>query len=145
MNQRIDYLQASPEALRALISLEIAVSRCGLESCLLTLSKLRASQINCCVFCIDLEAAEARRNGETAQRLAALAHWRDSKLFSARERAALGWSEALTNLAHGPARASALAELREQLSDAQIGDLTLTIAAINCWNRMGVGFRRQLS
>ena len=145
MKQRIAYYQASPEAMQALMALEVAVSRCGLASHLLTLAKLRASPINRCVFCLDIEAAEARRGGESSQRLAALTVRRDRMLFSARECAVLAWTEALTTLDNGHAPCAALDELRQQFNDRKIGNLTLAIAAINCWTRMGAGFRRPLS
>src|SRR5471030_1932060 len=101
MQKRIDYHQASPEAMSALIALELAVQRSGLDPRMLQLLKLRASQINGCAFCIDMESAEARRGGESFRRLSAVALWRDSVLFSAPERATLAWTEALTPLRAG--------------------------------------------
>src|SRR5471030_1526335 len=96
--QRLDYHQASPDAMNALMALELTVLRLGLEPRLLQLVKLRASQINGCAYCIDMESGEARRGGETPRRLGALALWRESALFSEPERAALAWTEALTLL-----------------------------------------------
>lgn len=142
MRTRVDYHQASPEALKALIALELAVQRCGLDARLLQLVKLRASQINGCAFCIDMESAEARRAGVSFRRLAALALWRDSPLFSEPERAALAWTEALTELGPAAPRDAALDLMSRHFDARQIADWTLAIAAINCWNRMGVGFRK---
>ncbi len=142
MDARIDYYAASPESMRAMIGLELAVQRAGLEPALLQLVKLRASQINGCAFCIDMESAEARRGGETPRRLSALPVWRDSPLFAPAERAALAWTEALTRIAPRPELDAARAAMAGYYDDGQIVGWTLAIAAINCWNRMGVGFRK---
>lgn len=145
MAHRIDYYLASPDAMNALLAVEVALSRCALEPRLLQLVKLRASQINQCAFCVDMENAEARRAGESPRRLDALALWQHSELFTGRERAALAWTEVLTRMDREHDDSRALDALRVQFSEEQIGDLSLAIAAINCWNRMGVGFRRTLS
>jgi AhpD family alkylhydroperoxidase len=145
MTQRIDHYQASPDAMQAIIALEIAISLRGLKPELTSLVKLRVSQINRCAFCVDIEAAQARRAGETVQRLDALAVWQHSLHFSERERAVLAWAETLTTLEQHEEIERLLQDLRTHLSDMEIGDLTLTIVAINSWNRMGVGFRRALS
>lgn len=142
MEHRIDYYDASPAAMHALIALELAVAGCGLDSSLLQLVKLRASQINKCAFCIDVESIEALRGGESARRLSALALWRDSPLFSDQERAALAWSEQLTELNNSAATDETFALLSLSFTEKQMVDLTLAIGAINAWNRMGVGFRR---
>jgi len=142
MQQRIDYQQASPDALKALIALELAVQRCGLDVATLQLIKLRASQINGCAFCIDMESAEARRVGISFRRLAALALWRDSALFKQAERAVLAWTEVLTRLGAPGPRDAALTATTRHFDARQIADWTLAITAIHCWNRMGVGFRK---
>jgi AhpD family alkylhydroperoxidase len=144
MEHRIDYYDASPAAMHALLALEIAVAGCGLDSSLLQLVKLRASQINKCAFCIDLESVEALRCGESARRLSALVQWRDSTLFTAQERAALAWTEQLTKLNSNAAADETFALLSRSFTEKQMVDLTLAIGAINAWNRMGVGFRRAL-
>lgn len=144
MTQRIDYYDASPGAMQALIALELTVARSGLDSRLLQLVKLRASQINKCAFCIDMESVEARHCGESAQRLSALALWRDSTLFAAEERAALAWTEELTEMNSGAASDETFSLLSASFSEKQMVDLTLAISTINAWNRMGVGFRRAL-
>lgn len=141
MPQRLDYHHASPDAMQALIALELAVLRSGLEPRLLQLVKLRASQINGCAFCIDMESGEARRGGETARRLTALCMWQDSALFSSQERAALAWTEALTMLSERSAIDHAHASMRAVFDEKQVADWALAIAAINCWNRVGAGFR----
>lgn len=142
MEQRIDYYEASPAAMHALIALELAVAGCGLDRSLLQLVKLRASQINECAFCIDVESVEALRSRESVRRLSALALWRDSPLFSFQERAALAWTEQLTDLNNSAATDETFAQLRLNFTEKQMVDLTLAIGAINAWNRMGVGFRR---
>lgn len=143
MGHRIDYYDASPAAMQALIALELAVTRSGLDSRLVQLIKVRASQINQCAFCIDVESAEALRAGESARRLGALALWRDSPLFSDQERAALAWTEQLTEMNNNNAAADEnYALLSLSFSEKQMVDLTLAIVTVNAWNRMGVGFRR---
>ena len=96
MEQRLDFYKASPDALKALIALEVAVGKLGLEPALLDLVKLRASQINGCAFCVDLHASDLRKKGETERRLYAVPVWRETPFFTPRERAALGWTEAIT-------------------------------------------------
>jgi AhpD family alkylhydroperoxidase len=143
MNQRIDYYKASKEAVNAMLGLEQAVSALGLESSLLELVKIRASQINGCAFCVDLHTSQARKAGEAERRLHALAVWREAPFFTARERAALAWTEALTRLAETRAPDEDYELLRAQFSDKEMADLTVAIIAVNGWNRLGVGFRRQ--
>lgn len=144
MPQRLDCYQASPDAMQALLALELAVQQSGLEPRLLQLVKLRASQINRCAWCIDMESVEAKRGAETPRRLAALAVWQGSACFSARERAALAWTEALTKPVDTAALAQAHAAMRAVFDDRQIANWALAIAAINCWNRFGVGFRKAI-
>lgn len=144
MAQRSDYQRASPEAMRALIALELAVLRSGLDPRLLQLVKLRSSQLNGCAYCVDIESGEARRGGETPPRLAALALWRHSTLFTEPERAALAWAEALTMLPGRAALDLARARMAEQFDEKQVADWALAIASINCWNRFGVAFRKAI-
>jgi AhpD family alkylhydroperoxidase len=142
--QRLDYHQASPDAMNALLALELAVLRLGLDPRLMQLVKLRASQINGCAYCIDMESGEARRAGEDVRRLGALALWRDSTLFSDTERAALTWTEALTCLNDRAAIDAARAAMNAHFDAAQVENWALAIAAINGWNRVGVGFRKAI-
>ena len=101
----------------------------------------RASQINGCAFCLDMHTSDARKRGETEQRLYLLDAWRDSPLYSERERAALAWTEALTLLAETRAPDDVYEALKAQFSDEEQVKLTLLIVAINGWNRIQVGFR----
>src|SRR5438309_1010986 len=115
--QRLDYAKASPTAFKALLGVENAVRESGLEHSLLELVKLRASQINGCGFCVDMHASDAKKAGETDRRLHAVAVWRETPFFSARERAALAWTEALTRLSRQPELERDYAALKEQFSD----------------------------
>ena len=145
MKPRIDYQQASPEAMQALIAFELAVLRRDLDPRLLQLVKLRASQINGCAYCIDIELAEARRAGETSARIDLLSVWRDCSLFEPSECAVLAWTEALTWLNDRDAIRRAEADMRVFFDECAVADWNLAIAAINCWNRMGVGFHKPLA
>ncbi|MCY1398088.1 alkylhydroperoxidase AhpD family core domain protein [compost metagenome] len=142
MPPRLDFYTASPEALKAMLALDAAVSKLPLEKPLIELVKLRASQLNGCAFCVDLHSSDARKRGETERRLYAVAVWRESPFFTPRERAALAWTEALTRLAETHAPDEDYAQLAEQFSERERVDLTLAISTINSWNRLAVGFRK---
>lgn len=141
MNARADYYNASPDAMKAMMALEVAVKKLGLEPALLELIKLRASQINGCAFCVDMHASDARKAGETERRLQAVSVWRETPFFSERERAALAWTESLTNLPTTHAPDADYELVKANFSDKEQVDLTLAIGTINAWNRFGVGFR----
>lgn len=138
--QRLDFSKASPSAYKALLGVENTVRESGLEASLLELVKLRASQINGCGYCVDMHAADARKAGESERRLYAVAVWRETPFFTARERAALAWAEALTRLSQQPELEREYGALKEQFSDKEMVDLTLAVTAINSWNRMAIGF-----
>ncbi|WP_223472985.1 MULTISPECIES: carboxymuconolactone decarboxylase family protein [unclassified Pseudomonas] len=142
MQPRIDFYTASPDAFKAMLALETAVSKLGLEKSLLELVKLRSSQINDCAFCIDMHTADARKDGETERRLYAVTAWREAPFFTGRERAALAWTEALTRLSDTHAPDADYALLSEHFSPKEMVDLTVAINAINGWNRLAVGFRK---
>lgn len=142
MQPRIDFYTASPEAFKAMMALETAVSKLGLEKSLLELVKLRASQINGCAFCIDMHTADARKDGETERRLYAVTAWREAPFFTGRERAALAWTEALTRVSDTHAPDADYALLSEHFSPKEMVDLTVAINTINGWNRLAVGFRK---
>jgi AhpD family alkylhydroperoxidase len=142
MEQRIDFYKASPDAIKALIALEAAVIKLGFEAPLLELVKLRASQINGCAFCVDLHTSDARKRGETERRLYAVSVWRETPFFSARERAALAWTEAITNIAQTHAPDEDYNNLSAHFSEREMVNLTLAINAINSWNRLSIGFRK---
>jgi AhpD family alkylhydroperoxidase len=142
MEQRLDFYKASPEAIKALIALEVAIGKRGLDPMLLNLVKLRASQINGCAYCVDSHSSDARKAGETERRVFAVAAWRESPFFTDRERAALAWTESLTLLPETHAPDADFAGLQRQFNETEMVDLSLVIGAINIWNRFGVGFRK---
>lgn len=139
--RRIDYGKVAPDAVAAMRHLEAYVRSCGLEPSLLELVRLRASQLNGCAYCIDMHTKDARSAGEAEQRLYTVAVWEETGFFTARERAALAWTEAVTRL--GPDRVSddVYRLAREQLGERELVDLTIAVIAINGWNRLGVAFR----
>ena len=138
---RIDYNKVAPEVMRAMMGLEHQVRQSGLESSLLDLVKLRASQVNGCAYCIDMHSKDARARGETEQRLYELDAWREAPFYSERERAALAWTEAVTLVASGHVPDEVYREVRERFSEAELANLTLAVVAINGWNRLGIAFR----
>lgn len=142
MQPRIDFYTASPDALKAMMALETAVSKLPLEKPLIELVKLRASQINGCAFCVDMHTADARKAGETERRLYAVAVWREAPFFTDRERAALAWTEALTRVSETHAPDADYELLSSQFSPSEQVDLSVAIATINSWNRLAVGFRK---
>ncbi len=141
MKQRIEMHKASPEAYQAMRTLSAYTGACGLDPKLLELVKTRASQINGCAFCMHMHTRDARKLGETEDRLHLLAAWREVPLYDARERAALAWTEALTLLTEGHAPDAVYDEVRAQFSEEEIAKLSLAIATINAWNRLAVGMR----
>ncbi|MBI3885852.1 MAG: carboxymuconolactone decarboxylase family protein [Opitutae bacterium] len=136
-----DLNAAAPEVLQAMLALQQAVNQGGLESSLLELVRLRASQINRCAFCIDMHFREARTRGEHDHRLYLLDAWEEVSVYSPRERAALRWTEALTRLPGEGVPDAVFAAVRPEFTDAELFQLTLAIVAINGWNRLNVGFR----
>lgn len=143
MSQRTDFYTASPDAMKAMIALEVAVGKLGLEASLVELIKLRASQINGCAFCVDMHTTDMRKAGETERRISAVCVWRETPFFTERERAVLAWTEALTLVATSHAPAADYAALAELFSPKEMVDISLAICTINAWNRLGVGFRKQ--
>ncbi len=136
-----DHIKLAPEAVKAMMALEASIAKSGLEESLRHLVKLRASQINGCAFCIHMHTTEARKHGDSEMRLYMLNAWRESTLYSDRERAALAWTEALTLVAQTGAPDADYALVKAQFSEAEQVQLTFLIGAINVWNRLQVGFR----
>jgi AhpD family alkylhydroperoxidase len=127
--------------MQAMRELEQKVRHSGLEPSLIQLVKTLASMLNGCAYCVHMHAREARAAGESEERLYLLSAWRESPLFSARERAALAWTESLTLLAESRAPDDVYAELAREFSEAERVKLTMVLVAINGWNRIAVGFR----
>ena len=141
MQQRIDVTKVSPAAFKAVAALQAFVDQSGLDPKLRELVKIRASQINGCAYCLAMHTREARKIGETDERMHLLDAWREAPVFTARERAALAWTEALTLIAQGHAPDEVYDQLRKQFSEKEIVDLTAAVCAINTWNRIAISFR----
>ena len=141
MQPRLDYQQASPKGVQAMFQLERSVRESGLEPKLLELIKTRASQMNGCAYCIDMHTKDARAHGETEQRLFALSAWREAPFYTEKERAALKWTEAITDIQRGHAADDVFEEARKHFADAELMSLTLAITTINAWNRIAIAFR----
>lgn len=138
MTLRIDYKKTSPGAFQAMSGLENHVHQCGLEPSLLELVKTRVSQINGCAHCLDMHTSDARAAGETEQRLYLLSAWRETTLYTPRERAALAWAEAVTLIAGRGVPDREFEQVRQHFDAKAVVDLTLAIVAINGWNRLAV-------
>ncbi|MGH9582467.1 MAG: carboxymuconolactone decarboxylase family protein [Bryobacteraceae bacterium] len=141
MEPRIDYTAAARDGLSALVSLERYTRASGLEPSLLELAKLRASQINGCAYCIDMHTKDARARGESEQRLYTVSVWRETPFFSNRERAALAWTEAVTQVSRDQVPDDVYQFARQQFGEKELVDLTLAVIAINSWNRLAISFR----
>jgi AhpD family alkylhydroperoxidase len=137
--QRPNLRDLAPDAYRAVSGVEAYIARCGLEKSLVELVKMRASQINGCAFCLDMHSKDARKHGETEQRLYLLNAWREAPFYTERERAALAWTEHLTRLSSAPPPNDAYGQLTTTFSPVEIANLTVLIGLINLWNRIAVG------
>ena len=142
MKPRIN-LMVAPEAYRAMSSLEGYLKKSGLDHNLLHMIKLRASQMNGCAYCIDMHWKDARAGGESEQRLYGLGAWQESPYYSDRERAALAWTEAVTNLQDGHVSDAVYDQVRSHFSEKELADLTWAIATINAWNRVAIAGRAE--
>jgi len=141
MKPRMNYFQAAPDTCKALKALEAQIQGSGLERSLIELVKTRASQINGCAFCINMHTQDARKQGETEQRLYLLNAWRESPFYTDRERAALAWTEAVTLISQTHAPDDVYEEVRAHFSEAETVNLTMLVATINTWNRLAISFR----
>jgi len=141
MKARLDPYAVAPDAMKAMLDLEHYVRNCGLEHRLIELVKIRASQINGCAFCINLHTKDARKLGETEERIYLLDAWREAPVYTERERAALTWTEALTLIADTHAPDDAYNEVRRHFSAEETVKLSLLVVAINGWNRLAIGAR----
>lgn len=144
MTPRIDLAKVAPGAYRAMLGLEKYLHESGLETSLLDLVRMRASQINGCAFCLDMHSKDARAAGETEQRLYLLNAWREAPFYSERERAALAWTEALTLVADKHVPDEVYDEVRQHFSEEELVNLSLAIIAINGWNRLAISFRSEV-
>lgn len=137
-----DFHKMVPEARATLRPLgESAVGAGGLETSLIELVKIRASQINGCAYCLEMHTKDARALGETERRLHLLAAWHEAPGFSDRERAALAWTDALTRVADSRVPDDVYDQAKKAFSDKELAYLTAAVVAINAWNRVAVAFR----
>src|SRR5437879_297542 len=139
MKARLNPYQAAPDTIKALSALEAQVQASGPEQSLIELVKTRASQINGCAYCINMHTQDARKHGETEQRLYLLNAWREAPVYT--DRAALSWTEAVTLISETHAPDDVYSEVRSQFSEAETVNLTMLIATINAWNRLAISFR----
>jgi AhpD family alkylhydroperoxidase len=136
---RLKYAQLAPDGLGKMRELEHYLNTgTGLEASLRELVRLRVSLLNGCEFCVSFHSAELRKVNETAERIAGVADWRGSDLYTKRERAALAWAEAVTNIQEGHAPDVVYDEVRDHFSDVETVNLTLVISTINAWNRISI-------
>jgi AhpD family alkylhydroperoxidase len=141
MQQRVAYQKAAPDVVQRMIALSTAVQKSGLPPELIDLIDYRVSQINGCAFCLDMHSKDLRARGETEQRIYMVSAWREaSNLYSARERAALAWAEAVTRLVDQQVPDEVYDQARREFSETELAQLTLGVIAINGWNRLNVAF-----
>jgi AhpD family alkylhydroperoxidase len=142
MQARLEIQRVAPGAIHAMLALENYVKKSSrLEPSLLELVSMRSSQINGCAYCLDMHSKDARANGETEQRLYALNAWRETPFFTDRERAALAWTEAVTEVSQTHVPDSVYEEARQRFTEEELVNLTLAVATINAWNRLCISFR----
>ncbi|MDR6754915.1 AhpD family alkylhydroperoxidase [Mycoplana sp. BE70] len=141
MQPRFNFAKASPEAYKAVVALEEFVQKSGLERRFIHLIKLRASIINGCAYCVDMHVKESRHDGLSEQWINMMSVWKESPVYDARERALLGWVDAVTNIAQSGAPDDAYEALRAHFSEEEMTKITVAIGTINVWNRLAVGFR----
>lgn len=141
MHPRMNITEAAPDLFKAILALDGAVRRSGIDHAILHLLKVRASQINGCAYCVDMHTKEATADGMDTQKLHLIAVWRESPLFDARERAALEWTESLTLISETGVPDSAYETVRAEFTEAEIAQLTVAIGTINVWNRVAVSSR----
>lgn len=143
MKSRLNYGTIDPEARKALLGLEAYQEQTEMETSLLDLVKIRASQINGCAFCLDMHWKDARASGESEERLYMISAWREAALYTERERAALAWTEAVTLLAESGVPDELYEAARAVFNEREIISLTMAVIAINSWNRINVAFRTE--
>ena len=141
MTPRMNIFQAAPDTMKAMLAVEASFENSSLEHSLVELVKLRASQINGCAFCIHMHVRDALKHGESDMRIHLLDAWRESPLFTDRERAALNWTEKLTRIGKTHAPDADYERLKAHFDDKEIGYLTAAIAAINFWNIVQISLR----
>ena len=142
MKERMDYFKTDPKALRGMLEMEKYVAGSELDPVIFELVKTRASQINGCAYCLDMHTKDARHAGETEQRLYSLSAWRDAPFYSERERVALEYTEALTLISENEISDTLYKKSQKYFTEKELLALTITIVAINGWNRIAIAFRK---
>lgn len=141
MSVRLNYGKIAPGVYDAMDALDQYLAGCGLEESLLHLIRLRASQLNGCAYCLDMHWKDLRALGESEMRLAVLGAWREAPFYTAREQAALAWTEAVTFVTRDHLPDALLHEVRQQFTEKELADLTLAVTTINAWNRLSIAAR----
>lgn len=141
MSSLLNYAAHSPDAFKSLLGLDKTLKSARLPHGLAHLIRVRASQLNGCIFCLDMHSKEAKRDDEREIRLYHLAAYHESPLFTAQEKAALHWVDALTAVNPIADKEPLLTALRQHFNDDEISDMTLVIGLINLWNRLGIAFK----
>ncbi|CAM4446294.1 AhpD family alkylhydroperoxidase [Paenibacillus endophyticus] len=141
MTQRLNYMQQSPELFKGMMGFSMSEKKSSIEEGILHLVHIRASQMNGCGFCLDMHIKQAKIHEESELRLYHISIWRESTLFSPRERAALAWTEILTSLPEHGVSDEIYDRVRGQFSEKEISDLTFSVMAINAWNRVNIAFK----
>lgn len=143
MEQRINAFEKGQGALKALLGVSGYLAKSSLEKNLLHLIEYRVSQINGCAYCLDMHSKDLRHEGETEQRIYMVSAWRETSLYTPREKAALTWAESVTLLEEGHVPDEVYEEVRREFSEEELIDLTLAVAMINTWNRVNIAFRTE--
>ena len=141
MTQRVNYIQQSPELFKKFVEFLNAIKEGAIEEPIRNLVSIRTAQLNGCTFCLDMHVKQAKIQGERELRLLHLAAWRDSTLFIPRERAALAWTEVLTQLPAQGVSDEIYERVRTQLSEKEISDLTFLVMSTNAWSRLNIAFK----
>ncbi|WP_044642749.1 carboxymuconolactone decarboxylase family protein [Risungbinella massiliensis] len=141
MKTRFNMGKVNPEGYQAMIALETYIQRTGIDKKLKELIKIRASQMNGCLFCIDMHTKEARKMGETEQRIYGLNAWREAPFYSPEERAVLALTEAITMVAETHVPDDVFEEVNQYFDEKEIAEIIMQIVTINAWNRIGVSIR----
>jgi AhpD family alkylhydroperoxidase len=141
MKSRFNYSKAAPGIYEAMDVPDQYIQNCALEKPLVFLIQLRASQINGCAYCIDMHSKDLREIGDSEQRLYSLDAWRECPYYTSREKAALAWTEAVTQLSNGHVSDAVYEEVRSYFNETELCDLTFVISTINAWNRLCIASR----
>ncbi|WP_219836229.1 carboxymuconolactone decarboxylase family protein [Paenibacillus sp. R14(2021)] len=144
MTQRVNFAQQSPELFKKFLAFTNALSEGAIEGSMVDLVSIRASQLNGCGFCLDMHLKQAKIHGESELRLDAILNWQESTLFTPRERAALKWTDILTNLPDQGVPDDVYDNVRAYFSEKEISDLSFLIVSVNGWDRINVGFKTEI-